>query len=481
MLETLIHKEHDEARQGEAYAPFANEVNIFKRHFYIESYGCAMNFADSEVVASILQDKGFGATKNVEEADLIFINTCSIRDKAEQTVRKRLTEFRKFKKTNPGLLVGVLGCMAERLKAQFLEEEKLVDMVVGPDAYRTLPGLIEEAETGQKAVNVLLSRDETYADISPIRLNSNGVNAFVSIMRGCNNMCSFCVVPFTRGRERSRDAASIVNECKELFEQGYREVTLLGQNVDSYYDASDDGQRTMDNRKAPVTFANLLELVAQISPLLRVRFSTSHPKDITDDVLYTIAKYENICNYIHLPVQSGSSRVLQLMNRTYSREWYIAKVNRIKEIIPGCGLSTDMITGFCTETEEDHQESLSLMRYCQYDLAYMYFYSERPGTLAARRFKDDIPEEVKKRRLQEMIDLHRIQSLHSMQRDVGKTFKVLIEGTSKKDDNELQGRTDHNKVVIFPKGDLKKGEYVMVKVDRCTAGTLFGTPTPSAP
>ena len=474
MPEILTHKEHDEARQGEAYAPFANEVNLFKKHFYIESYGCAMNFADSEVVASILQGKGFGATKNVEDADLIFINTCSIRDKAEQTVRKRLTEFRKFKKSNPGLLVGVLGCMAERLKAQFLEEEKLVDMVIGPDAYRTLPGLIEEAETGQKAVNVLLSRDETYADIAPIRLNSNGVNAFVSIMRGCNNMCSFCVVPFTRGRERSRDAASIVNECKDLFEQGYREVTLLGQNVDSYHWIDEQKNET-------VTFAMLMEKVALISPLLRVRFSTSHPKDITDDVLFTIAKYENICNYIHLPVQSGSSRVLQLMNRTYSREWYIAKVNRIKEIIPGCGLSTDMITGFCTETEEDHQESLSLMRYCQYDLAYMYFYSERPGTLAARRFKDDIPEEVKKRRLQEMIDLHRIQSLQSMQRDVGKTFKVLIEGTSKKDDNELQGRTDHNKVVIFPKGNLKKGEYVMIHVDRCTAGTLFGKPTPSAP
>ena len=467
MLETLTNKEHDEARQGEAYAPFANDINIFKKHFYIESYGCAMNFADSEVVASILQGKGFGATKNVEEADLIFINTCSIRDKAEQTVRKRLTEFRKFKKVNPGLLVGVLGCMAERLKAQFLEEEKLVDMVVGPDAYRTLPGLIEEAETGQKAVNVLLSRDETYADISPIRLNSNGVNAFVSIMRGCNNMCSFCVVPFTRGRERSRDANSIVNECKDLFEQGYREVTLLGQNVDSYYWID-------EVKKETISFAVLMEKVALISPLLRVRFSTSHPKDITDDVLYTIARHENICNYIHLPVQSGSSRILQLMNRTYSREWYIAKVNRIKEIIPGCGLSTDMITGFCTETEEDHQESLSLMRYCQYDLAYMYFYSERPGTLAARRFKDDIPEEVKKRRLQEMIDLHRIQSLHSMQRDVNKTFKVLIEGSSKKNDNELYGRTDHNKVVIFPKGNLKKGEYVMVRVDRCTAGTLFG-------
>lgn len=468
MLETLTNKEHDEARQGEAYAPFANEINVFKKHFYIESYGCAMNFADSEVVASILHDKGFGATLMVEQADLIFINTCSIRDKAEQTVRKRLTEFRKLKRSKPGLLVGVLGCMAERLKAQFIEEEKLVDMVVGPDAYRTLPDLIEEAGTGQKAVNVILSRDETYADISPIRLNSNGINAFVSIMRGCNNMCSFCVVPFTRGRERSRDAASIIQECATLFEQGYREVTLLGQNVDSYHWINEQTNDT-------VTFAMLMEQVAQISPLLRVRFSTSHPKDITDEVLFTMAKYENICKYIHLPVQSGSSRVLQMMNRTYSREWYIAKVNRIREILPGCGLSTDMICGFCTETEEDHQQSLSLMEYCHYDLAYMYFYSERPGTLAARRFKDDVPEDVKKRRLQEMIDLHRIHSLQSMQRDVGKTFKVLIEGVSKKDENELYGRTDHNKVVIFPKGNFNKGEYVTLRIDRCTAGTLFGS------
>ncbi len=468
MLNVMTNKEHDEARQGEAFAPFTDEVNPYKKHFYIESYGCAMNFADSEVVASILMENGFSATNNYEQADLIFINTCSIREKAEITVRKRLTEFRSIKKKKPGMLVGVLGCMAERLKAQFLEEEKLVDLVVGPDAYRTLPGLIEEAETGQKAVNVLLSRDETYADISPIRLNSNGVTAFVSIMRGCNNMCSFCVVPFTRGRERSRDAHSIVNECRTLFADGYREVTLLGQNVDSYYWV--DEQK--DER---VTFAGLMEQVALISPLLRVRFSTSHPKDITDDVLHTIVKYDNICNYIHLPVQSGSSRVLQMMNRTYSREWYIAKVNRIRELIPDCGISTDMITGFCTETEEDHQQSLSLMEYCKYDLAYMYFYSERPGTLAARRFEDDVPLEIKKRRLQEMIDLHRIQSLHSMQRDVGKTFKVLVEGTSKKSADELFGRTDQNKVVVFPKGDLKVGEYVTVKITKCTAGTLLGS------
>lgn len=469
MLDLATDKKHDETRQGEAFAPFAHGEDQYKKHFYIESYGCAMNFADSEVVASILMSNGFGATQSAENADLIFINTCSIREKAEQTVRNRLTQFKGIKKHKPGLIVGVLGCMAERLKLKFIEEEKLVDIVVGPDAYRTLPGLIEEAETGQKAVNVLLSRDETYADIAPIRLNSNGVTAFVSIMRGCNNMCSFCVVPFTRGRERSRDAASIINECRTLFEDGYREVTLLGQNVDSYY--------WIDEQKDErVTFAMLMEQVALISPLLRVRFSTSHPKDITDDVLHTIVKYENICNYIHLPVQSGSSRILQMMNRTYSREWYIAKVNRIRELIPDCGLSTDMITGFCTETEEDHRQSMSLMEYCKYDLAYMYFYSERPGTLAARRFEDDVPEEVKKRRLQEMIDLHRIHSLQSMQRDVGKTFKVLIEGTSKKNEEELYGRNDQNKVVVFPKGNLKKGEYVEVHINSCTAGTLIGIP-----
>jgi len=481
MMDTLLAndiKQHDEVRQGEAFAPFMMDNNAYKKRFFIESYGCAMNFADSEVVASILQSNGYGATKNCEEADLIFINTCSIREKAEATVRKRLTEFRKLKKVNPGILVGVLGCMAERLKEKFIQEEKLVDLVVGPDAYRTLPGLIEEAETGQKAVNVLLSRDETYADIAPIRLNSNGVNAFVSIMRGCNNMCSFCVVPFTRGRERSRDANSIIHECEELFNSGYREVTLLGQNVDSYYWQASPGLSEGGQTRVPVTFAGLLEMVALISPLLRVRFSTSHPKDITDEVLFTIARHANICNYIHLPVQSGSSRLLQLMNRTYSREWYIAKVNRIREIIPDCGLSTDMITGFCTETEEDHLQSLSLMEYCKYDLAYMYFYSERPGTLAARRFKDDIPEDVKKRRLQEMVDLHRIHSLQSMQRDVGKICRVLVEGFSKKTAEDLQGRNDQNKVVVFPKGNLKKGDYVNVKIESCTAGTLIGTPLP---
>ncbi len=472
MQELLTAKTHDEARQGEAYAGLKQTVTPGSRQFYIESYGCAMNFADSEVVASILQGEGYSASTVFETADLILINTCSIREKAEDRVRQRLTEFRQLKKQRPGLIIGVLGCMAERLKASFLEEEKLVDIVVGPDAYRSLPGLVEEASGGQKGVNVMLSRDETYADIAPIRLNSNGVNAYVSIMRGCNNMCSFCVVPFTRGRERSRDAFSIVKECEALFNDGYREVILLGQNVDSYHWVNADianGEKTN-----AVSFAMLMEMVAKISPLLRVRFSTSHPKDITDEVLFTIQRYENICNYIHLPVQSGSSRVLQMMNRTYSREWYIAKVNRIRELLPDCGISTDMITGFCTETEEDHQQSLSLMEYCKYDLAYMYFYSERPGTLAARRFKDDVPLEDKKRRLQEMVKLHRIHSLESMQRDVGKTFKVLIEGPSKKNENELFGRTDHNKVVIFPKENFAKGDYVMVKIERCTAGTLFG-------
>ena len=468
MFELTLNKTHDESRQGEAFAPKHIVNNPFTKKFYIESYGCAMNFADSEVVASILQEKGMGITPQLEEADMIFINTCSIREKAEATVRRRLTEFRKMKKHNPGLLVGVLGCMAERLKSKFLEEEKLVDIVVGPDAYRSLPALIDEAESGQKGVNVLLSREETYGDISPIRLNSNGVTAFVSIMRGCNNMCSFCVVPFTRGRERSRDADSVIKECTDLFNDGYREVTLLGQNVDSY-----QWVNSADN--SVVSFASLLEKVAQISPLLRVRFSTSHPKDITDEVLFTMKKYDNICKYIHLPVQSGSTRILQMMNRTYTREWYIAKVDRIREILPGCGLSTDSITGFCSETEEDHKETLSLYEYCEYDLAYMYFYSERPGTLAQRRFPDDVSLETKKRRLQEIVDLHRIHSLKSMERDLGKTFRILIEGNSKKSDQHWAGRTDHNKMTVFPKtGNFKKGDYVEVEVESCTAGTLIG-------
>jgi tRNA-2-methylthio-N6-dimethylallyladenosine synthase len=471
MLDYVTDKVQDENRQGEAFAPFANDPNGYKKRFYIESYGCAMNFADSEVVASILNKEGFGATRNVEEADLIFINTCSIREKAEQTVRKRLTEFRKLKQQKKGMLVGVLGCMAERLKSKFLEEEKLVDIVVGPDAYRMLPGLVEEAEGGQKAVNVLLSREETYADISPVRLDSNGVSAFVSIMRGCNNMCSFCVVPFTRGRERSRDTDSILNECNELLAQGYKEVTLLGQNVDSYY--------FVDERKdVTITFAGLLEKVALISPLLRVRFSTSHPKDITDDVLHTMARYDNICKYIHLPVQSGSSRILQLMNRTYTREWYMGKVDRIREIMPDCGISSDLIAGFCTEEEEDHKDTLAIMEYSRYDFSYMFFYSERPGTLAQRRYKDDIPEEVKKRRLQEIVEMQNRLSLESNQKDLGKTFQVLIEGDSKKNDTEWKGRSSQNKVIVFPKGNLElnKGDYVMVKVTGCTQATLLGHP-----
>ncbi len=465
----LLQKVQDEARQGEAYAPFESDPNLFNKKFYIESYGCQMNFSDSEIVASILHEEGFGATRNFEEADLVLLNTCSIREKAEQTVRNRLQAFRKIKDSKPGMLIGVLGCMAERLKAKFLEEEKLVDIVVGPDAYRSLPGLITEAEGGQKSVNVLLSRDETYADISPVRLDSNGVTAFVSIMRGCNNMCTFCVVPFTRGRERSRDAESIVNECKDLFDRGFREVTLLGQNVDSYYFTNATGEN--------VNFADLLEKVALISPLLRVRFSTSHPKDITDDVLHTMAKYHNICKYIHLPVQSGNTRILQLMNRTYTREWYLNKVKRIREIMPDCGLSTDVISGFCTETEEDHQDTLSVMEHSRFDMAYMFSYSERPGTLAARRYEDDIPEDVKKRRLIEIINLQNAHSRESYKNDIGKTFEVLIEGSSKKSDKDWSGRNTQNKMVVFPKNNipLKKGDYVQVQITNATSATLLGT------
>jgi tRNA-2-methylthio-N6-dimethylallyladenosine synthase len=478
MLERMPHTMHEESRQGEAYAPFASDPIGYDKKFYIESYGCAMNFADSEIVASILQENGFGATRNFEEADLILVNTCSIREKAEQTVRKRLSDLRKVKKNNPGALIGVLGCMAERLKAKFLEEEKLVDMVVGPDAYRTLPGLIAEAGSGQKAVNVLLSREETYADIAPVRLDSNGVNAFVSIMRGCNNMCSFCVVPFTRGRERSRDPHSIIKECTDLFNQGYREVTLLGQNVDSYYWSPELPQAGTNGEgiNEAVTFAHLLEMVALIHPTLRVRFSTSHPKDITDEVLFTMARYENICKYIHLPVQSGSTRVLQLMNRTYTREWYMARVDRIREIMPDCGISSDIIAGFCTETAEDHQDTLSIMEYSRYDMSYMFFYSERPGTLAARRYTDDVPEEVKKKRLDEIVKLQNRLSRESNQLDVGKTFKVLIEGDSKRSKLDWMGRNSQNKVIVFPKEHytLNKGNYVMVTVNDCTGATLIG-------
>lgn len=474
MEELLIDKTHDESRQGEAYAPLAKDPVMYSKRFYIESYGCQMNFADSEVVASILNKEGFGATRNLEEADLIFVNTCSIREKAEQTVRKRLTEFKRLKKQNKDLLIGVLGCMAERLKSKFLEEERLVDIVVGPDAYRSLPTLVSEAAGGQKAVNVLLSREETYADIAPVRLDGNGISAYVSIMRGCNNMCSFCVVPFTRGRERSRDDNSIIAECRDLLEQGYREVTLLGQNVDSYYyiPSGPSGQEA-----EPVTFAKLLEKVAQLSPTLRVRFSTSHPKDITDEVLYTMQRYDNICKYIHLPLQSGSTRVLQLMNRTYTKEWYMAKVDRIRTILPDCGISADIIAGFCTEQEEDHQETLRVMEYSGFDFSYMFFYSERPGTLAARRYQDDVPETIKKRRLQEIVEKQNQLSLQSNQRDLGKVFTVLIEGDSKKNNKEWKGRSSQNKVIVFPKSttlSINKGSYVQVRVTECTQATLRG-------
>jgi len=476
---TIPDKTHDESRQGEALVlePAGGKAN--GRKLYIESYGCAMNFSDSEIVASILSDNGFETTGDYNNADVIFINTCSIRENAEQRVRNRLREFTIAKVKNPGLVVGVLGCMAERLKSKFLEEEKLVDVVVGPDAYRDLPNLIGKVDDGQKAVNVLLSREETYADINPVRLNSNGINAFVSIMRGCDNMCSFCVVPFTRGRERSREPQSILKECTELFNQGYREVTLLGQNVDSYKWSGADPESEAGSQKSEggeiVNFANLLEMVALINPDLRVRFSTSHPKDITDEVLYMIAKYDNICNYIHLPVQSGNSRVLELMNRTYDREWYINRIDAIRRIIPECAISTDVITGFCTETEEEHRETLSMMDYVQYDFAYMFMYSERPGTLAAKRYTDDIPDAVKSARLKEVVAKQQQHSYARLQAGIGKIQRVLIEGFSKKSDKDYCGRSDQNAMVVFPVNEnYRPGQYVNVLVERTTTATLIG-------
>jgi len=499
-------KTHDESRQGEALilGPATGKNN--GRKLYIESYGCAMNFSDSEIVASILTDKGFETTSDFTIADVVLINTCSIRENAEQRVRNRLKEFTVAKVKNPGMVVGVLGCMAERLKSKFLEEEKLVDVVVGPDAYRDLPNLIERVDDGQRAVNVLLSREETYADISPVRLNSNGINAFVSIMRGCDNMCSFCVVPFTRGRERSREPQSIVTECTDLFNRGYREVTLLGQNVDSYKWKTTNKSSETDTQKqvlgmdlldkvlasgedfsglqphytveaGDVTFANLLEMVAQISPELRIRFSTSHPKDITDDVLYAIKKYDNICKYIHLPIQSGNSRVLKLMNRTYNREWYMDRIAAINRIIPECAISTDIITGFCSETEEEHQETLSMMDHVHFYFAYMFMYSERPGTLAAKRYADDIPDAVKKRRLQEVVAKQQEHSHERLKKLVCTTQNVLIEGFSKKSNNDYSGRSDQNTVVVFPVSDnYKPGQYVNVLIERCTTATLIGSP-----
>lgn len=472
MIDLVIpDKTHDESRQGEALILEPKNEKNNGRKLYIESYGCAMNFSDSEIVASILSDQGFETTSDYNNADVIFINTCSIRENAEQRVRNRLKEFTVAKVKNPGLVVGVLGCMAERLKSKFLEEEKLVDVVIGPDAYRDLPALIGKVDEGQKAVNVLLSREETYADISPVRLNSNGINAFVSIMRGCDNMCSFCVVPFTRGRERSREPQSIIRECSDLFKQGYREVTLLGQNVDSYKWNPED----VAGNTEVVNFARLLEMVAHVNPELRVRFSTSHPKDITDEVLYTIAGHENICNYIHLPVQSGSSRVLELMNRTYDRQWYINRIDAIRRIIPECAISTDVITGFCTETEEDHQYTLSMMDYVQYDFAYMFMYSQRPGTLAAKRYADDIPDTVKSSRLKEVVAKQQQHSYQRLQKQLGKVQRVLIEGFSKKSNQDYCGRSDQNAMVVFPVGeDYKPGQYVSVLVERTTTATLIG-------
>ena len=448
------------------------------RKLYIESYGCQMNFSDSEIVASILEKEGFDTTSEIKEADVVFLNTCSIREKAEQTVRNRLTHIIGLKKHRPDMLVGILGCMAERLKSKLLEEEKIVDLVAGPDAYRDLPKLIFQVDEGEKAINTFLSREETYADINPVRLNTNGVSAFISIMRGCDNMCSFCVVPFTRGRERSRDPHSILAEAKELFSKGYREVTLLGQNVDSYKWSPNENNKARLEKKdniEVVNFANLLEMVANVNPDLRVRFSTSHPKDITDDVLTTMARYENICKYIHLPIQSGNNRVLELMNRGYTREWYTQRIARIREILgEECGISSDMIAGFCSETDDEHKQTLELMDYVQYDFAYMFYYSERPGTLAEKKFKDDVSLEVKKKRLDEIIVKQREHSLLRNKLDVGKVFKVLIEGPSKRSSDQLQGRNSANKVVVFPKDNHQKGQYVNVHIDECSGGTLVG-------
>jgi len=463
----------DETIQGEAtlmHSPLESSV----KRLYLESYGCAMNFADSEVVASILQGAGYATTMNEAEADVIMINTCSIRDRAEQSVRTRLRAFKTRKKSQPELIIGVLGCMAERLKKEFLDEEKLVDLVAGPDSYRDLPNLIEQVEGGQKAVNVLLSRDETYADISPVRLAKGGVSAFVSITRGCDNMCSFCVVPFTRGRERSRNPLSIVAESRELFENGYREVTLLGQNVNSYrWNISKKGE-IQDNSIPTTNFGELLEMVAKISPELRIRYSTSHPKDMTDDVLHIMAKYNNICDYIHLPVQSGNSDILKKMNRGYSREWYLDRINAIHTILPGATISTDIIAGFCGETEEQHQETLSLIENVKFSFAFMYFYSERPKTLAERKYQDDVSLEIKKRRLAEVIKLQHKHQLDYNTKAIGRVYEVLIERVSKKSDEMFSGRNTYNSTIVFPRGDYNIGEYVNVLVEECTTLTLKG-------
>ncbi|MFT4801921.1 MAG: tRNA-2-methylthio-N6-dimethylallyladenosine synthase [Flavobacteriaceae bacterium] len=467
----------DEEKQGEALVLDSNKKNT--RNLFIESYGCAMNFSDSEIVASILANEGFNTTQNLEDADLVLVNTCSIRDKAEQTIRKRLQKYNAVKKINPGMKVGVLGCMAERLKEKFLEEEKIVDLVVGPDAYKDLPNLIKEVDDGRDAVNVILSKDETYGDISPVRLGGNGVTAFVSITRGCDNMCTFCVVPFTRGRERSRDPQSIIEEVHDLAQKGYKEITLLGQNVDSYLwyggGLKKDFKKASEMQKATATnFAQLLDLVATAEPKMRLRFSTSNPQDMEINVLHTMAKHKNICDYIHLPVQSGSTRILKEMNRQHTREEYMKLIDNVREILPNCTISQDIITGFPTETEEDHQDTLSLMEYVKYDYGYMFAYSERPGTLAARKIKDDVPEEVKKRRLAEIVALQRAHCAYRTEAFVGHTFEVLIEKESKKSDQHWAGRTSQNTMAVFPKEDYKVGEFVMVKISDCTSATLIG-------
>ena len=456
-----------------------SKTKVSKKKLFIQSYGCQMNFSDSEVVASILKKEGYSTTNNENEADLILLNTCSIREKAEQTVRKRITDFRKNKQKNSNVIIGVLGCMAERLKSKFIEEEKLVDLIIGPDAYRDLPKLINETIDGRKAVNVILSREETYEDINPVRLNSNGVTAFVSIMRGCDNMCSFCVVPFTRGRERSRNPKSILQEIENLNKTGYKEITLLGQNVDSYLWFG--GGPKKDFLKIPINeitekldFADLLNIIAQKYPQIRIRFSTSNPQDMKDKVLETISLHKNICNYIHLPVQSGSSKILKLMNRGHTREWYLDRIQSIKTHIPSCGLSSDFITGFCNETEEDHQLTLSLMEIVKYNFSYMFYYSERPNTFAQRQLSDNIPEKVKKRRLQEIIDLQQQHSLFRNQLNIGKTQEVLIEGISKKSNKHFYGRTTENTVVVFPKSKFSIGDFVDVEVKKCTSATLIG-------
>ena len=472
----------DESRQGEALV--LPSENPSGKKLYLESYGCQMNFSDSEIVASLLAEKGFSTTRNLYESDVILLNTCAIRENAEQRVRTRLRELQHLKKGKPSLVVGVLGCMAERLKDKFLEEEKLVDLVAGPDAYRALPDLITEVETGQKAVNVILSLEETYADVSPVRLTGNGISAFISIMRGCDNMCSFCVVPFTRGRERSRDPESILKEARDLFEAGYREVTLLGQNVDSYQFSGGGPKKEFkalspEEQTHAVNFAKLIRKVAEIDPKLRIRFTTSNPGDMTDEVLQAMADYSNICKYIHLPVQSGSSSVLDRMNRGYTREQYLDRISAIRKYMPDCAISTDIIAGFCGETEEEHQDTLTLMQQVGYDYAYMFEYSERPKTLAARKFKDDVPAELKNRRLKEIIALQTEWSKKRNEEELGKVVEVLVEGLSKKSDQELFGRTSQYKVVVFPKHNFKPGDYVQVKIHSCTSATLIGTPIDS--